>query len=327
MGFLFSLYYFIQMKVDWVTILLRALDLITIAVPPALPATMAIGTSFAINRLLKTEIFCTSPPRVNICGKLNIMCFDKTGTLTEEGLDVLGIRFTVSKESSDESPFETPEAHTLLRFSRMYRNVDSVLPKPWVIPLSATASSPVSAEMKSPLVSYFSGVSIMMAKAQGNPNAETDFPYPLIICAMSTCHAIKVVQGELIGDPLDLKMFEFTGWHIDEDIGTPLGVRRASSTGTRLMVCRPPWVPDFESLRSGYYGEGDGEVFTELEVIKSFEFISSLRRMSVISRRHSYAASQTGSESSTYKKEWDVFTKGAPEVMRDICTPESRIVF
>ena len=30
--------------------------------------------------------------RVNVGGKLDIVCFDKTGTLTEDGLDVLGIR-------------------------------------------------------------------------------------------------------------------------------------------------------------------------------------------------------------------------------------------
>ena len=30
--------------------------------------------------------------RVNVGGKLDIVCFDKTGTLTEDGLDVLGVR-------------------------------------------------------------------------------------------------------------------------------------------------------------------------------------------------------------------------------------------
>lgn len=30
--------------------------------------------------------------RVNVGGKLDVICFDKTGTLTEDGLDVLGAR-------------------------------------------------------------------------------------------------------------------------------------------------------------------------------------------------------------------------------------------
>lgn len=30
--------------------------------------------------------------RVNVGGKLDVVCFDKTGTLTDDGLDVLGVR-------------------------------------------------------------------------------------------------------------------------------------------------------------------------------------------------------------------------------------------
>jgi len=37
------------------------------------------------------SIFCISPPRINIGGKLKLICFDKTGTLTEDGLDLWGI--------------------------------------------------------------------------------------------------------------------------------------------------------------------------------------------------------------------------------------------
>lgn len=39
----------------------------------------------------------TSGYRVNVGGKLDVICFDKTGTLTEDGLDVLGVR-TVNRE-------------------------------------------------------------------------------------------------------------------------------------------------------------------------------------------------------------------------------------
>ena len=33
---------------------------------------------------------------------------------------------------------------------------------------------------------------------------------------MATCHSLRVVDGELLGDPLDVKMFEFTGWSYEE---------------------------------------------------------------------------------------------------------------
>jgi len=33
---------------------------------------------------------------------------------------------------------------------------------------------------------------------------------------MTTCHSLKLVSDEIIGDPLDAKMFEFTGWTFEE---------------------------------------------------------------------------------------------------------------
>merc|ERR1712000_264523 len=92
LGFIASFINFIRLGVEWHVIIVRALDLITIVVPPALPATLTIGTNFALARLKGKKIFCISPQRVNVGGKLDIMCFDKTGTLTEDGLDVLGVR-------------------------------------------------------------------------------------------------------------------------------------------------------------------------------------------------------------------------------------------
>ncbi len=57
--------------------MIRALDIITIVVPPALPAAMTVGVVYAQTRLKKQGIFCISPQRINICGKLKLICFDK----------------------------------------------------------------------------------------------------------------------------------------------------------------------------------------------------------------------------------------------------------
>lgn len=64
----------------------RSLDLITITVPPQLPFAMTAATILSLKRLRKRQIFCISPPRVNVAGRVSLMVFDKTGTLTEEGL-------------------------------------------------------------------------------------------------------------------------------------------------------------------------------------------------------------------------------------------------
>ncbi|XP_037089766.1 LOW QUALITY PROTEIN: probable cation-transporting ATPase 13A3 [Pollicipes pollicipes] len=126
---------------------LRALDIITIAVPPALPAAMTVGTVYAQNRLKVASIFCISPPRINVCGKLKLFCFDKTGTLTEDGLSMWGV------VPCSPAGFAPPERH---------------------VPALSDRS-----ELK---------------------------------VALAACHGLTRLAGQLIGDPLDVKMFEATDW-------------------------------------------------------------------------------------------------------------------
>lgn len=58
-------------------IIIRSLDLITIAVPPALPAALTIGIVFAQYRLKKQLVYCISPRSINVSGSINTFCFDK----------------------------------------------------------------------------------------------------------------------------------------------------------------------------------------------------------------------------------------------------------
>ncbi|KAI8048154.1 uncharacterized protein B0P05DRAFT_481058, partial [Gilbertella persicaria] len=263
-GFLISSVNFIRLGIDTTTMILRALDLITIVVPPALPATLSIGTSFAIGRLKKLGIFCISPPRVNIGGKIDCMCFDKTGTLTEDGLDIHGIRAVITTE--DGRKFFDKESNSV-----GHLDVDN---------------------------------------DHDNHTTQTK-----IMRTMTTCHSLKIVNGELLGDPLDLKMFEFTQWELEESGGaTSMGLKprselaalqakKSAKVGIMPTVVRPPG------------GRQDIDLQTptppiEFGIIHTFEFVSGLRRMSVIVRK---LASPS----------MEIFVKGAPEVMKDICTPES----
>ncbi|XP_008837258.1 probable cation-transporting ATPase 13A3 isoform X3 [Nannospalax galili] len=104
-GFIYTIINSILNKEEVGEIIIKSLDIITITVPPALPAAMTAGIVYAQRRLKKVGIFCISPQRINICGQLNLVCFDKTGTLTEDGLDLWGIqrventRFLLPEES------------------------------------------------------------------------------------------------------------------------------------------------------------------------------------------------------------------------------------
>lgn len=84
----------ISHHVDTFDIVDNALDIITVTVPPALPAAMTAGTLYSTSRLRKKMINCISPPRINVSGRVSLMVFDKTGTLTEDGLEINGFKST-----------------------------------------------------------------------------------------------------------------------------------------------------------------------------------------------------------------------------------------
>ncbi|KAH8167765.1 hypothetical protein CIB48_g488 [Xylaria polymorpha] len=259
LGFVVSFVNFVRLGLAWHLIIVRALDLITIVVPPALPATLTIGTNFALSRLKKKQIFCISPQRVNVGGKLDVMCFDKTGTLTEDGLDVLGVRL-VSKSTK--------------RFN------DVVSKASTLVPHSSLASGPGD-------------------KYDINRAA---------LFTMATCHSLRSVDGELVGDPLDLKMFEFTGWLFEEGVQGRGDQEDDEHGGLSPSIARPPPAPLYDT--DEYANINGTNVPLELGVLRSFEFVSQLRRASVIVRGFG-------------QHQGDIYVKGAPECMRDICQPES----
>jgi cation-transporting P-type ATPase 13A2 len=258
-GFIASFVNFIRLGMAWHFILIRALDLITIVVPPALPATLTIGTNFALSRLRKGSIFCISPQRINISGKLDVVCFDKTGTLTEDGLDVLGLRLV---------------QHPDIRFSDLLPEAADVLPS--------------ASYERDPTVDY-------------RINKQ-------ILYTMATCHSLRLVDGELIGDPLDLKMFEFTGWSFDEGEQQPHGFTEVSEGRHHAPpVARPP--PGMEYDLDDLH-DNDNPLPVELGILRSFEFAAHLRRASVVVRQRGDPGAH-------------VFVKGAPEAMKDICQASS----
>ncbi|MCJ1234491.1 hypothetical protein MMC14_002452 [Varicellaria rhodocarpa] len=253
-GFIASFINFIRLKLAWQLIIVRALDLITIVVPPALPATLTIGTNFALSRLKKKGIFCISPQRVNVGGKVDIVCFDKTGTLTEDGLDVLGLRVV---------------HRPAMRFCDLLSDPLAVLPG--------------ASFDRDPTVNY------EVHKA--------------VLYTMATCHSLRQVDDEIIGDPLDYKMFAFTGWSLEE--GGRKSTQREDEELNSLSpaVVRPPPGMEFE-INNQLQSATNTPI--ELGILRSFEFVSHLRRASVVVR-------QFGSS------DGDIYVKGAPECMKGIC--------
>lgn len=67
----------VQKGIAAIKIVIESLDLITIAVPPALPAAMAVGRFYAQKRLERNNIFCISPRSITVAGSIDCVCFDK----------------------------------------------------------------------------------------------------------------------------------------------------------------------------------------------------------------------------------------------------------
>ncbi|SCU93861.1 LADA_0G05226g1_1 [Lachancea dasiensis] len=263
LGFSISCVNFVRLGLEYKVMVLRALDIITIVVPPALPATLSIGASFAISRLKRKGIFCIAPTRVNVGGKIDVMCFDKTGTLTEDGLDVLGIHVS------------EPRGHQNFKFGKLIDNVQSLFDK-----FSLNDCS-------SPL----------------------DFKSRNFLVSLLTCHSLRVVDEELLGDPLDFKMFQFTKWTYEEDFNhrefrSLNDERNDKSTLPENSDIVPAVVhPDGNSTANKFT---DNDPHNLLGVVRSFEFVSELRRMSVIVKPYG-------------DNVFWAFTKGAPEVISQIC--------
>ena len=66
-----------------------------------------------------------------------------------------------------------------------------------------------------------------------------------VLYTMATCHSLRQVDDEIIGDPLDCKMFAFTGWSLDEG-GRKSTQREEELNSLSPAVVRPPLGMEFE---------------------------------------------------------------------------------
>ncbi|KAJ8686408.1 hypothetical protein QAD02_022202 [Eretmocerus hayati] len=228
-GFIYTVISKMEKGMPYLRIAAKALDLITIVVPPALPAVMTVGKLYAQARLKKQQIYCINTRAINVSGSINCICFDKTGTLTEDGLDMMGV--VVKKD------------HSLMEPERS------------------------------------------VSKLKDH----------LIFEGMLVCHSLTIIDDELSGDPLDVKMFESTGWQLELP-----EVCDSSEFGLQPMsVIKPPRTERRKSSGT-----------TEIEILQQYQFSSTLQRMSVIMKIRGL-------------NELRAYTKGSPEMILGLSRPES----
>ncbi|XP_043214514.1 polyamine-transporting ATPase 13A3-like isoform X1 [Amphibalanus amphitrite] len=138
----------------------------------------------------------------------------------------------------------------------------------------------------------------------------SSLPVGLFTTGMAACHGLILINGELTGDPLDLKMFESTGWQLEE----PEMDETSRFDVLAPTVVRPPAGLETETVPEGGGNEGDVEmdqdVPFEVGIVRQFVFSSSLQRMSVLTRRLG-------------AKHMELFCKGSPEMIMSLSDPET----
>ncbi|XP_034951559.1 probable cation-transporting ATPase 13A3 [Chelonus insularis] len=120
----------------------------------------------------------------------------------------------------------------------------------------------------------------------------------LIFQGMLVCHSLTLIENELCGDPLDVKMFESTGWILEEP----------EVTDANKYDFMPPTI--VKPPREGSMLTENMNEIPEIGIIQQYQFSSSLQRMSVVVR-------VLGSD------HFQAYTKGSPEVILSLSKPET----
>lgn len=123
-------------------------------------------------------------------------------------------------------------------------------------------------------------------------------PYNTFVSGLVSCHSLTIIDKQIVGDPLDLKMFESTKWTMEEqDV--------ADSSNFHMLfptVVKPPknYSVEYQNV----------EEDLQIGIIREFPFSSSSQRMGVIIRK-------LGAQHFEY------YSKGSPEMILNFVKKES----
>eukprot|EP00762_Andalucia_godoyi_P007791 ANDGO_01770.mRNA.1 putative cation-transporting ATPase C1672.11c len=286
-GLCISVVAFVHFGVPPEEIFFRSADIITVVVPASLPIALSIATELAIDRLKKHDIFCVSPPRVIVAGKISLFAFDKTGTLTVDSLDLKCFR-PVTRDQTGKFRFGTDllreDFNAVLQANAYYRGA-TVEHNFFVQEYKSRFGDSM------PIDSDEFGYDVQVAPSL--------LPRHFVE-GVASCHGLARLPHvqHLVGDPLETHLFEVIAWKLEEDLNKSVGA----------VVC-PPGIDRSVSVHQT--GDCGVDLPFEIGILKRFDFSAELARMSVIVRDLSQSECCV------------VYVKGSPERIFPLCYPET----
>lgn len=230
------------------TLLIKGAEMFTVAVPPVLPLALTIGLEIASQRLRKLQIYSLFLDKINTAGKVKLCCFDKTGTLTQNVLEFRGLLPIYNTEEDwDVKVSEAELAEQFISFNPFYNNMEEF-----------ERENTISVSNRNHII------------------------YEIMAC----CQSLQMIDGELVGDPMEIQFFNQTAFTLKNDI---------DAHGMENVKIFPDefFAKKLKLRSTDYY-----------TIEQTLDFTSDRKRMSVI-------ANMNGRRR--------LLVKGAPEIIKNLC--------
>ena len=254
-----------------IELIIELADLLTQAVPPELPLCLSICLSIAQRRCRKQQIICINKDKINSAGKISVCVFDKTGTLTEDHLNIssyLPVSF-----------YQTENGKIKIKFSKEINDIEKIAKLSYEY-YKKKKLNPINKSPKNEITELF-------------------------IECLACCQGTTKVKEKLIGDPLDVEMFQSTGWELIE------APKDTENYDPKIFTyVRPKEEISITEKIKNISNEEQKKILIknhyELGIIKRFDFESKLQRMSTIAKNIS-------------EENYICFCKGSPEKISELC--------
>ena len=263
---------------DTKNIILFFLDNLTTAIPISLAGCVKICITHSLARLKNLDIYSISRETVNSLGAINLIVFDKTGTLTEEHVEMKGYL-----------PIKYNQSNNKFEFSNYMKEI---------VNCSKTIVSHYKKKINVP----------------NFKNIDIDLKQLFVEC-LATCHNLTLVKGELIGDPIDIKMLEGVGWILRENFDDNSGkaydplvqayVRPKTEKKMDIPITSIEGL-DEDDLISFNIDINKLKLYYELSIIRRFNFDYLKQRLTVLVKN-------------LHDNYFKIFSKGSPEKIKEIC--------